>query len=454
MARKAICIYDDKYLGVDEIYTLCEGMPVYIEGKVERLRELGHQKKLFCHCGCGANVILVAGKEMKRAPHFRVWGGSNVGECTALNESDNSIWSKLILKLWMQDKLQSEGIAHKVSLNQITSSERKFEFTFYDYENKVGLCYWNKCDNITTDKVNTVESCNEIKRVFYIVDITNSGTDGQYQEFMNKIQSVQGYNLFLNLNTKNIKNMHCENVILDVRIFVKTYIGLWKEINVISDFLSNYSFSTEMDLLYKGSLVRDYVTSAIDAFREKDALQKEKEHIRQEELRLEKERQKAEKLEKERLAREKAEQERLEREAEKERTARERVKARENRLRGIENDIAYKKAFTEEGEKIADLDFATYGKPIVNQLGWRYKQCKVCGCISKDSFFVEEKEGHESNFGICSNCKQGANITSLKKSDKSIKCPRCGGQLEVVPTGLGERLRCRNFPTCKYMETL
>lgn len=399
MSVRSICICNDNYMGVEEIYTLCEGMPIYIEGEVERVRELGRQRKLFCHCGCGANVTLVAGKEMKRAPHFRLWRGSNVEGCTALDESDNSIWSKLMLKLWIEEKLNAKNIGRKVALNKVTSSDRKFEFTFYDYDNRVGLCYWNKSDNITSDKVSAVESCEDIRNIVYITDISNAGTDGQYQEFMNKIQNVQGYNLFLNLNTKDMQKVLYEKIVLDVRVFVKTYIGFWKEVCVLSDTLSNYSFSPDMEFLHNGESVRGVVAREIDLFKKKDTEQEENERIRQEEL--------------------KAEQER--RETEKEHAAKEWMETRESRLRKIENEYAYKKTYTEDGEKIEDIDFATYGKPVINQLGCRFKKCKICGRHSIESYFVDEGEESDSNFSICIDCNRNGNRAgSWKKTLKFV----------------------------------
>lgn len=435
MSRKSICIYDDNYIGVEKIYTLCEGRPIYIEGEVERVRELGRQKKLFCHCGCGANVMLVAGKAMKRAPHFRVWCGTNVEGCSAIDESDNSIWSKVILKLWMEEKLNTKNIDRKVALNRIASFDRKFEFTFYDFDNQVGLCYWNKSNNITSDKVCAVENCEAIRKVVYITDISNAGTDGQYQEFINKIQSVQGYNLFLNLDTCDMQNVLYEKATLDVRVFVKTYIGFWKELRVLSDSLSTYSFSPEMELLHNGKSIRDMVAQEIEMFKKKNAEQEENERIRQEEL----------KSESERLAREKAEKICL---------TREQGDARESKLRKIEMDYVYKKDFTKDGEKIADIDFATYGKPVINQLGHRFKKCKICRRHSIESYFVDVDEKSDSNFGICKDCQKGSNSVIMGKSEKSMKCPRCGGELKIVLTGLGERLRCENYPICKYMETV
>mgnify|MGYP003299418227 CR=1 FL=1 len=61
MARRSVCLYNGNLLGIESIYTLSNGKQINIPKKTEEVRKLGREKKLFCPCGCGNNLTLVAG---------------------------------------------------------------------------------------------------------------------------------------------------------------------------------------------------------------------------------------------------------------------------------------------------------------------------------------------------------------------------------------------------------
>lgn len=52
---------------------------------------------LFCTCGCGANLILVAGDRNLRAQHFRIKDSSMEEKCEAVIEGKTSIDSRIVL---------------------------------------------------------------------------------------------------------------------------------------------------------------------------------------------------------------------------------------------------------------------------------------------------------------------------------------------------------------------
>ena len=72
MAQRTVCLCDGKYIGIESIFTVVNGRQINIPDKVEVLREKSRRNELFCPCGCGANLILVAGDRNLREQHFRI----------------------------------------------------------------------------------------------------------------------------------------------------------------------------------------------------------------------------------------------------------------------------------------------------------------------------------------------------------------------------------------------
>lgn len=91
----ALC--DGKFIGIESIYTVIDGKQINIPDKLEQLRAKSRNNELFCHCGCGANLVLVAGERNLREQHFRIKEGFD-GICQMLVEGINSIDSKIALK--------------------------------------------------------------------------------------------------------------------------------------------------------------------------------------------------------------------------------------------------------------------------------------------------------------------------------------------------------------------
>ena len=71
MAQRTVALCDGKYIGIETIYTVIDGKQINIREKLDDLRSKSQNNKLFCPCGCGTNLILVAGDKNLREQHFR-----------------------------------------------------------------------------------------------------------------------------------------------------------------------------------------------------------------------------------------------------------------------------------------------------------------------------------------------------------------------------------------------
>lgn len=81
MVQRTVAICDGKYIGIESIYTVINGHQINIPDRLKNLREKSRNNKLFCPCGCGANLILVAGNKNLREQHFRIKDGTYNNNC-------------------------------------------------------------------------------------------------------------------------------------------------------------------------------------------------------------------------------------------------------------------------------------------------------------------------------------------------------------------------------------
>lgn len=51
MALRTLALYKGKFIGIESIYTVSDGMQLNIPEKVESLREKSRNNELFCPCG-------------------------------------------------------------------------------------------------------------------------------------------------------------------------------------------------------------------------------------------------------------------------------------------------------------------------------------------------------------------------------------------------------------------
>ena len=98
MAQRNVCLCDGKYIGIEMIYTVVNGKQINIPEMLKDLREKSRSNQLFCPCGCGSKLILVAGDRNLREQHFRLKDGEFNSSCEAAIEGQNSIDSKIVFK--------------------------------------------------------------------------------------------------------------------------------------------------------------------------------------------------------------------------------------------------------------------------------------------------------------------------------------------------------------------
>lgn len=96
MALRTTCLCDGKIIGIESIFTVIDGMQINFPEKVETLRKKSRNKELFCPCGCGANLILVAGDRNLREQHFRLRDSQAERKCLFISEGLVSIASKRV----------------------------------------------------------------------------------------------------------------------------------------------------------------------------------------------------------------------------------------------------------------------------------------------------------------------------------------------------------------------
>jgi len=141
MAQRTVCLCKGKYIGIESIYTVIKGKQINIPEKLKELRAASRKNELYCTCGCGANLILVAGDKNLREQHFRLKDGTYESECHLVTEGKTSVDSKIVLKCWLDDKLQTDDLETRVPINLIGDTARKYEFSFLSRTKKIAVSY-------------------------------------------------------------------------------------------------------------------------------------------------------------------------------------------------------------------------------------------------------------------------------------------------------------------------
>ena len=440
MAQRTVCLYNDKYIGIESIYTIRNGQKINIEGRIERLRKLGRDNQLFCPCGCGSNLILVAGDRNLREQHFRIKNGTENSRCTAVSEHRLGIESKILLKLWLDDNYPNCNIESRIPLSFLCARTSKHELSFYNFTNSVGVCYWYNRANITSEKIDAIESVENIRKVIYIADIQNVSENYQYPEYMKKIQDKQGYLLYLDIDDVDTDDFNYEQAHLYVNLIFKHVIDkTWHEVAVVSDKLSEFRLNSSGEIFYHDTQIDELVSKSKSDF----LVRCEKQ--RQERKRLENEAKERERLRIESLSR-------LEQE-------RELKKQREEEQRLLDEQN-YKK----EIEEIKSMDFSQQKQSIVDSRGHKWYRCKYCGKIGRASDFYTYGGKNSLNLGICYNeaCMAKRRIeideimshTGQRKVEQKENCPWCGSKLVRRKGAYGDFFGCSGFPACRYNRSI
>lgn len=248
MVQRSVCLCDGKYIGIESIFTVIDGKQINIPDKLSALRTRSRKGELFCPCGCGANLILVAGDRNLRAQHFRLKDSARQHECTAETERPHSIYSKIVLKCWLDEKLNVSDVETRVPICLVGDTARKYEFSFVSRTSKLAVSYSCNRANLSDEKMEILRANSSGIRLIYIVDALNSCGNGQYPEALMKVQERQGYCLLL-----DVEKMEYSTAKLSAVFYAQDCTGLWREIEFAAGALREFSISEYGRLLYQNA---------------------------------------------------------------------------------------------------------------------------------------------------------------------------------------------------------
>lgn len=248
MVQRSVCLCDGKYIGIESIFTVIDGKQINIPDKLSALRTRSRKGELFCPCGCGANLILVAGDRNLRAQHFRLKDSARQHECTAETERPHSIYSKIVLKCWLDEKLNVSDVETRVPICLVGDTARKYEFSFVSRTSKLAVSYSCNRANLSDEKMEILRANSSGIRLIYIVDVLNSCGNGQYPEALMKVQERQGYCLLL-----DVEEMEYSTAKLSAVFYAQDCTGLWREIEFAAGALREFSISEYGRLLYQNA---------------------------------------------------------------------------------------------------------------------------------------------------------------------------------------------------------
>jgi len=446
LAKRSKCLYDGNIIGIESIFTAINGKQINIPDKVEKLRELGRNGLLYCPCGCGSNLILVAGDKNLREQHFRSKNsGENRFKCKVTHEGEESLNTKIALKCWVEDKLSKSNIQCEVPVKGISDIDRKYEYTVFEPETRIGIGYWRYRANITDEKISILN--NGASKVIYIVGDMNAGVVGQYPEFMMKVQKTQGFNLYISIGDKDSVY---ESSILTVSVFDKNIYGEWTEILVCSGSIVDFNIGMEGILIYNNTPVINTVSRKLSEFHDsQNHLMK----IRKKEAEEQKRR-----IEKEHKEREQRQLD-LQKHQEQLRLAEEK---RQEEQRLVSEKYEQDKI---DFRKNIDSLLEQQKSPVMDPDGTRWFKCKYCGKKGTEKDFWSYGGLDGMNLGICSDSeciKKNEKVReernkaiikekpNRKNNSTVLICPECGKELLVKIGRFGEFYGCSNYPRCKY----
>ena len=449
MAQRTVALCDGKYIGIESIYTVVNGCQINIPDKLKELRAKSQNNELFCPCGCGANLILVAGDKNLREQHFRIKDADAFQDCHMVTEGKTSVDSKIVLKCWLDENLRAEDLESRVPISAVSDSSRKYEFTFISRNAGIALNYCHDRVNLSDEKLSILEENSRGIRIIHVVDFLNGGSDGQYPEGLMKIQNRQGYCLLL-----GIEESDYAKATLCAVFYEKDIDGLWIESTFYDASLSEYRIMSDGSIAVHEKRLIDLLETAKKQFVEGI----ESERKRREEA----EKQRAERVRQQQLEAErwKEEQKKLQEEAEK------------HRAEGLEKRKLEAEKHAEE-ERRRDENFKRSLEDGLNQqetqvrdaYGNRWIKCEFCGKIAKDSEFSSYGGaiGVHLNLGTCKEC--AANNPAAKPSYRSEEttpkraydptiCPECGSKLVEKNGRNGRFVGCSGFPRCRYTKSI
>ena len=474
MAQRTVALYNGTHIGIETIFTVIDGKQVNIPKKVEALRALSRSNELFCPCGCGANLILVAGDRNLREQHFRIKEGSENHECHFVAEGLYSIYSKIALKCWFDEKTGAEDIRSRVQIKDVDDENRKFEFTFLSEQKKTAVSYCRERSNLSDEKIKILDANSKDIKIIYIVDSENRGTNGQYPEGLMKVQSRQGYCLFLSVTEEGYPKAE-----LDVAFYHEDVDGFWVEEAVISGLLKDYGIDDAGEPTYRGQKVWNIVENLKPVWREHyraERKRKKEEAERQRQIEIERQKRleqlkEQQRLTEQRLRKQNEEQQRLKEQMlrkqieEQQRLKELRLKTQKEegqkrKAQKAAEEAARKKAALEFEALMTDMksDHPQQEKEVMDEEGRRWFKCEYCGKIAMGSEFSYTGGAGKRNLGTCRECVRNnpdaqeeiyVPSKNLQRRKDSKRCPRCGGRLVERYGRYGSYLACEDR-FCNY----
>lgn len=454
MAQRTVALCNGIFIGIESIYTVINGQQINVPEKLKELRAKSQNNELFCPCGCGANLILVAGDKRLREQHFRLKEGDFDLDCNIVTEGKISVDSKIVLKCWLDDKLKASDVESRVPIQAVDDINRKYEFSFLSREKKIALSYCHERINLSDEKMELLENNSQGIHIIYVVDFINGGCDGQYPEGLMKIQNKQGYCVLLTVDEADYVSATMEAV-----FYAKNIDGLWQEVSFAKGQLSDFFIDDNGKVLYAGktlNLMKMQTEELFNQSIEAEKIQRvEDEKRRAENLKrlLEEEERKREERRKQL---EKAEKERI-RQAEED--AKRRAEREENRRIEEEKLQAEHRRREQIFKSSMESNFTQQETRVIDAWGNRWIKCEFCGKIAKDDEFSSYGGAGRINLGTCKECLKNNPDVILKieetaasvrsKCDNST-CPECGGRLRERSGQYGRFMGCSNFPECRY----
>lgn len=428
MALRTVCLCDGRYIGIEMIYTVIDGRQINIPENLENLRAKSRDNRLFCPCGCGSNLILVAGDKNLRAQHFRLKEGPFNSACDVILEGSVSIESKIVLKCWLDDKIKAADLESRVPIQAVDDSNRKYEFTFLSREKKIALRYYHERINLSDEKMELLDNNSSGISVIYIVDSENGGSNGQYPEFLMKVQSRQGYCLLLTIGSTDYSKARLSAV-----YYVKNIDGLWQEETFAEGYLNEFRIDESGKIRFWMEYLDEMKEEAAASFQNV----------------LEEERKKRVKEKQHREMNWNASPE----------------KGRDSILKKtvLQENSRQPEQKTENMQIMTEADFAQQQIQIRDAEGNRWIRCESCGKIARESAFRSYGGAGHVNLGICKICATENPVVKQKEKEQEEKkilyhgstaCPLCGGQLKEKRGLYGSFTGCSNFPDCKYNQKI
>lgn len=359
MVLRTEALYQNRIIGIEYIYTILNGDQINIPEKLEWLRQKGQNNELFCPCGCGANLIVVAGDKQKKEQHFRIKENGSDKECNYKAEGKESVDSKIVLKCWLDENIETKDIEPRVPIYAINNSNRKYEYTFLSRKSGIAVNYCFNRVNLSDEKMEIIDDNGKNITVIHVVDSSNGGTARQYPENMMKVQNRQGYCLLL---TNEGRDYHKSK--LKVVYYDQDVNGYWKELCIADGLLSDYK------IINNKILFRDEDIASL--------LQNEKTSFEQSKLEIENKKKLVEKEQAEAVER----QRKLKEQEEKEAAAEE-----------------------EKFKKNLKATLIHSNEPVVDKNGNRYLFCSLCQqALPFPSFNKYGIPGY-LNVGACKECE-------------------------------------------------